>query len=247
MITDSIARQGRWFFRWRSYVLLGSAPLVLMVLAQPEPVELHFGRLADSIFEGLCIAIAFLGLAMRAYVVGHVPANTSGRNTTRQVAETLNTTGFYSLTRNPLYLANAITCMGIALFLQNVWFALLMLMFLIIYLERIIATEEAFLTEKFGDAYRQWAAEVPVFLPRLTGWQAPALPFSLRNVLKREYSSMFAVVATLFVLDQGREFLAERNVLVDPQWLAAFAVAAALYMGLRWTKKRTRLLNVEGR
>ena len=53
--------------------------------------------------------------------------------------------------------------MAIACFLQNVWFAVLMLLFLIIYLERIIATEEEFLTEKFGDAYRDWAAEVPAF------------------------------------------------------------------------------------
>jgi len=247
MIADSIARQGRWFFRWRSYVLLGFAPLALMVVMQPEPIEAAFGREADTLFESACIALAFLGLAIRAHVVGHVPAGTSGRNTVRQAADTLNTTGLYSFTRNPLYLGNAVIYMAIAFFLQNVWFAVLMLLFLIIYLERIIATEEKFLMGKFGDDYHHWAAEVPAFFPRTTGWRTPELPFSFRNVLRREYSGLFAIVAVFFVLDQSREYLAESRTAIDPDWLAALAAGALAYVLLRWAKKRTRLLDVAGR
>ena len=247
MIADSIARQGSWFFRWRSYVLLGFAPMVLLVVTQPEPIETSFGQLVDTLFETACIGLAFLGLAIRAHVVGHVPAGTSGRNTAKQVADTLNTTGLYSLSRNPLYLGNAVIYMAIACFLQNVWFAVLMLLFLIIYLERIIATEEKFLAEKFGDSYRTWAAEVPAFVPRRTGWRAPELRFSIRNVLRREYSGLFAIIAVFFVLDQSREYLAESRTVLDPDWLAAFAVGAFVYVALRWAKKHTRLLNVVGR
>jgi protein-S-isoprenylcysteine O-methyltransferase Ste14 len=247
MIADSMARQGNWFFRWRSYVLLGFAPLVLLVVTQPEPIETAFGEVADLLFESACIMLAFVGLAIRAYVVGHVPAHTSGRNTAKQIAETLNTTGLYSLTRNPLYLGNAVIYMAVACFLQNVWFAVLMLLFLIIYLERIIATEEKFLAEKFDDSYRRWVVEVPAFFPRLTGWRAPELPFSIRNVLRREYSGFFAIIAVFFVLDQSREYLAESKTSIDPDWLAALAVGALAYLMLRWAKKRTSLLNVAGR
>ena len=67
MIADSIARQGSWFFRWRSYVLLGFAPLALLVITQPEPIETAFGQVADTLFESACIALAFLGLAIRAH------------------------------------------------------------------------------------------------------------------------------------------------------------------------------------
>lgn len=247
MIADSIARQGNWLFRWRSYVLLGFTPLIMIVVSQPEPIEMRFGDLADGLFESACIALAFVGLAIRAYVVGSVPAGTSGRNTTKQIANTLNTTGLYSLGRNPLYLGNAVIYMAIAFFLQSVWFAVLMLLFLVVYLERIIATEEKFLTEKFGDDYRNWAAEVPAFFPRLTGWRAPELPFSLRNVLRREYSGFFAIIASFFVLDQSREYLAESRTVLDPDWLAALAIGALIYVALRWAKKRTRLLDVAGR
>lgn len=247
MVIDSLARQGRWFFRWRSYVLLGFSPLIMLIIAKPEPIEANFGQLADSTYEAACIALAFVGFAIRVFTIGFVPAGTSGRNARGQIADTLNTTGLYSLTRNPLYLGNAVSVMAVALFTQDFYFTLLMLLFLIVYLERIIATEESFLTQKFGDAYQRWSAETPAFLPRLSGWKRPELPFSLRNVLRREYSGFFAIIAIFFVMDQSREVLAEHVTTIDPSWLAALIVGAVIYLVLRTMKKRTRLLNVAGR
>ena len=247
MIAESLARHGSWFFRWRSYVLLGFVPLILLAIAGPEPIEATFGEFVDSSYEAFCIAIACSGLMIRALTVGFVPSGTSGRNTHRQIADALNTTGIYSLTRNPLYLGNAVSIMGIALFTQSLTVILVMLLFLVIYLERIIAAEEAYLSAKFGDAYLDWARRVPVFLPGLGGWQRPSLPLSLRTVLRREHSSMLAVLAPLFVIDQARDVIAARAMVVDTAWLAAFATALALYLTLVWMKKRTRLLHVPGR
>ncbi|MGB8874133.1 MAG: hypothetical protein WCC75_12145, partial [Desulfobaccales bacterium] len=45
---------------------------------------------------------------------GLPPRGTSGRNTQGQVAETLNTTGIYSLVRNPLYLGNFLIWLGLS-------------------------------------------------------------------------------------------------------------------------------------
>lgn len=247
MIGDTIARQGAWLFRWRSYILLGFLPLGLLAISKPEAIEVHFGEFADSLYETACIALAFLGLAIRAFTVAYVPIGTSGRNTSRQIADTLNTTGAYSLTRNPLYLGNAAVCVAIALFTQDLSFSILMILFLVIYLERIIATEERFLAGKFGAAYTEWAADVPVFFPRLHGWKRPELPFSIRNVLRREYSSLFAVVAVLFAIEAIRDKLVEREPGADPAWIGFFAFGAAAYLGLRWLKKHTTLLDVAGR
>lgn len=247
MISESLVRHGSWFFRWRSYVLLGFTPLILLAIAGPEPIETTFGELADTSYEALCIAIAFSGFLIRALTVGFVPSGTSGRNTHRQIADALNTTGMYSLTRNPLYLGNAVSIMGIGMFTQSLTVVLVMLLFLVIYLERIIAAEEAFLSAKFGDSYLDWARRVPVFLPRFSGWQRPSLPFSLRTVLRREHSSMLAVLAPLFIIDQARELLASTSPTPDTAWLVTFAVALAIYLTLVWMKKRTRLLHVPGR
>lgn len=247
MIRDSIVRQGAWLFRWRSYVLLGFAPLLYVVISGPEPIESHFGEAADFAYEAACTAIAFAGLAIRAFTIGFVPAGTSGRNTRRQIAETLNTTGPYSLTRNPLYFGNAVIYLGIALFTQNIYFVVMMTLFLIIYLERIIATEEDFLTKRFPESYPAWARDVPAFFPRLHGWKQPELDFSFRNVLRREYSGFFAIIATLFVIDSAREYLAEQATMIDQAWLTIFIAGAAIYILLRTLKKHTGLLTVDGR
>lgn len=246
MINDAIVRQGSWLFRWRSYILLGFTPLFVFAMLRPEPIEAHFGAFWDSVYEASCLALAFIGLGIRAFTVGFVPAGTSGRNTAGQVAETLNTTGPYSLTRNPLYFANAIIYVAVALFTQDFYVVIAMVLFLVIYLERIIANEERFLERKFGATYVQWAEAVPAFFPRLTGWRRPELPFSPRTALKREYSGLLAIVATFFVLDQGHEYITEQAP-VDTAWLLFFVTGAAIYLVLRTLKKHTHVLHQEGR
>ena len=247
MIAESLVRHGGWLFRWRSYVLLAFMPLVLLAMMQPEPVEVQFGEVADLIYESTCIAITFLGFGIRVLTAGFVPAGTSGRNTRRQIAAELNVTGMYSVTRNPLYLGNAVSIMGIALFTQSLTVVLAMVLFLVIYLERIIAAEESFLAEKFGQPYLDWVRDVPAFLPRLSGWKKPALPFSIRTVLRREHSTLMALLLPLFVLDQMRAYLNSDVPSLDPAWATAL-VAGSLVYGLRVVlKKRTRILNVRGR
>lgn len=246
MIDDALVRQGNWLFRWRSYILLGFTPLFVLAMLRPEPIETNFGSFWDSAYETACLALAFIGLGIRVFTVGFVPAGTSGRNTASQIAETLNTTGPYSLTRNPLYFANAIIYVAVALFTQDLYVVLAMVLFLVIYLERIIANEERFLERKFGEPYVQWADAVPAFFPRLAGWRRPELPFSARTALKREYSGLLAIVATFFVLDQGHEYITERAP-VDTAWLLFFVAGAAVYLILRTLKKHTHVLHQEGR
>lgn len=247
MLADTIADQGTWLFRWRSYVLLGFIPLGVYAISSPEPVEMSFGPLADAVWEVGCIALAFVGLAIRAVTVGHAPRGTSGRNTREQIAESLNTTGMYSVMRNPLYFGNVVIYMAIALFTQSLPFVLVMGLFLVIYLERIIATEERFLAAKFGDAYRTWTARVPVFLPAPSLWTAPALPFSFRNVLRREYSGLFAIVAAFTVIDYAHEAFGEGETAIGLAWSAFFLVGAVAYLTLRSLKKHTTILSVGGR
>jgi hypothetical protein len=85
------------------------------------------------------------------------------------------------------------------------------------------------------------------FIPRLRGYRSAALPFSFRNVLKREYSGLFALVIlfTAEVLEWG--WVATGRWHADPVWLSAAAVSAVLYLTLRTLKRRTRLLHVDGR
>ena len=154
-LREDMERQGRWLFRWRSYLPLLGIPLFIVALKQSGILENKFGDSVSDIWGICAIVISFLGLVVRSLTVGYTPRGTSGRNTKSQIAETLNTTGMYSISRNPLYLGNFIIVLGITLFIQVWWLALLVWFGFWLYYERIIFTEEEFLRNKFNDQDRK--------------------------------------------------------------------------------------------
>ena len=247
LIKDHLADMGETLFRWRSFVLTPFIPIVLFAIWQGEAIELRIGETLGEIYEGLCLLLVLAGVVLRAYTVGHVPARTSGRNTKGQVADALNTTGIYSVVRNPLYLANAIGYIGVALFTQWLWVAALMAVVLVVYFERIIAAEERFLLGKFGREYSDWVARTPAFFPRLSGWVPPALPFSWRTVFRREHPSWLSTTLMIYVLVMLSKWR-EGEALADATaWHAAMLTVISLQILMMALKKWTRFFRVEGR
>ncbi len=245
LLDESMRETGGRLFRWRSFVLLVFLPLIVLAVMRAEPIERTLGEFWGDLYELACIAVVLAGVALRALTVGFVPTRTSGRNTHGQVAESLNTSGMYSLTRNPLYLANSVMCMGVILFTQDLLLSLAFAFFLTIYYERIILAEEGFLLERFGEPYRAWAAEVPVFLPRLHGWRQPALPFSWRGVIRREYTTWLAAVIALGAIDLAAGWFGDE--IDDGAWPAVIAIAILCFFAIRLLKMRTGLLAEPGR
>lgn len=248
LLDRHLAQSGSVLFRWRSFVPLLFLPFLILALRQLEPVERFAGDAVGDAFEYLCLSIILAGLSLRAFTVGFVPGRTSGRNTGGQVADVLNTTGIYSLTRNPLYLRNCLAYVGVVLFTQDLLTAFLFTLMLALYYERIIMAEETFLLARFGEDYAAWTARVPALVPRLSGWRPPALPFSARTVLRREYPGWFAAVPALLVIEALGDLLeGETGALLDPGWAIAGLVALTVYVTLRTLKKRSTFLHVEGR
>ena len=165
-LSESMTKQGKFLFRWRSYLPLLAAPLFVLALQDSEYIEQTYGEFAGNLWQAACILLSFCGLFIRALVAGYAPRGTSGRNTRGQAAETLNTTGMYSIVRNPLYLGNFIIVLGILLFVQVWWLAFIAVLGFFFYYERIIFTEESFLGEKFGAAFLDWTKKTPIFFPR---------------------------------------------------------------------------------
>ncbi len=109
-------------------------------------------------WEYFCLGVSFLGLFVRVMTVAFVPRHTSGRNTKRQIAEDLNTSGIYSIVRHPLYLGNFLIGLGISLVRCVVATGDLQSCILAV-LRTDHVCREAFLRQKFGDVYRRWAAQ----------------------------------------------------------------------------------------
>jgi len=244
LLKDEMARSGRHMFRWRSYLPL--VPLLGVVYGLAHFSYLGDSEVLDVIWELLCLAVATCGLALRVLTVGFVPAHTSGRNTLKQNADVLNTTGAYSIVRHPLYLGNFFIWLGIALFPHDPWVVLVAVLAFWVYYERIMLAEEEFLQFRFGAAFTAWAGRSPAFLPAFRNWVPPALPFSGRTVLARESGTWFATIATFFALELAGDFFAGQAPHVDLGWLLLFLAGLLAYIVLRWMKKHDRL-DVEGR
>ena len=246
-LREDIEKQGEFLFRWRSYLPLLAIPLFILALRHSEYFERIFGDFANDFWEVFCVLVSFCGLVIRSLVAGYAPKGTSGRNTKGQLAETLNTTGMYSIVRNPLYLGNFVIVLGIFLFTEVWWFILIGVAGFLFYYERIIFAEEEFLRKKFGDVFLEWAKKTPAFLPRFKNWQKPALPFSFKTVLRREHSTFFAIVASFTFLDIAVDYFAEKKLEINVGWIIFFFVSLIIYLTLRILKKKTKLLDVEGR
>lgn len=246
-LTDHMSHTGASLFRWRSYLPLLFVPFLIVAAFRGEQIERAYGETVGDIYEIFCIGLVILGQMLRIVTVGHVPRGTSGRNVQGQLAEALNTTGIYSVVRNPLYLANCIMYLGVALFSQSLIVALVMALVLLPYYERIIAAEETFLSAKFGAVYDDWAARTPAFFPRLSGWVPSALPFSWRTVIRREQASVFGAVVALYLLELGLHKLGGGDEPMSPLWHWALAVAIVLEIAAHLAKTRTKLLAVDGR
>ena len=73
-----------------------------------------------------------------------------------------------------------------------------------LYYERIMFAEERYLERQFGEEYLDWSQRVPAFIPRFRQFQKSTIPFSLKTVLRREYSGVFALVLGFTLVDYTR-------------------------------------------
>jgi protein-S-isoprenylcysteine O-methyltransferase Ste14 len=247
-LREDLEKQGNWLFRWRSYLPLLIVPLFITALFTSVSIQQEGSESGVKYWEVFCFLFSMLGFAIRCLTVGFVPEGTSGRNTREQIASELNTTGIYSIVRHPLYLGNLTIIFGLLLFIKVFWFAAIGGLFFILYYERIAFAEEEFLRRKFGAPYLEWAERTPAFLPRFKNWNQPSLTFSLRKVLKDEYSGFFALIASFCSL------VVVRGILVNPRkpqiplgWVMLFCAGLITYLTLRTLKKKTKILEVPGR
>ncbi|MDZ4821797.1 MAG: isoprenylcysteine carboxylmethyltransferase family protein [Planctomycetota bacterium] len=245
-LQTELESQGVWLFRWRSYLPFAFVPVLAVALIgmQRWPFDSHSFH---ELWEYVCLGISASGLFIRAFVVGYVPAGTSGRNTRQQVAESLNTSGIYSVVRHPLYLGNCLIVLGAMMVPFEWWLPVLYVMGFWLYYERIMYAEEAFLRRKFGAEFDHGAAETPAFVPRLSGWRSATSPFSFRNVLKREYTGMLVVVLLHVSIEILEHAVIENQVVIDSFWGTLLVCGVAAYLALRTLKRRTFLLETPGR
>lgn len=246
-IHDLLVAQGKTLFRWRSFIPFLLLIPAVMAIKNSSFIQDKFGDQIEDMATYICYYVSMAGLVLRCYTIATVAPGTSGRSTRHLKAESLNTTGMYSIVKNPLYLANMIIATGILMTFKVWWFVVIGLLAFWIYIERVIATEEGFLREKFGDAYDDWSRRTPIFFPDFRLWKKPAAPFSFKRILRREYHALFVIGISFFIVEFVTDVVVQKESLAswradDLFWLLQALIATILFVVLRNLKKRTGLI-----
>ena len=232
-LQEELEVQGNWLFQrrgWLPYTIL-AVGLGVFAYVQTHP-EAHFLKERHWWAYGwVCLAVSLVGLAIRAFTVGHAARRTSGRNTAGQVADELNTSGIYATVRHPLYVGNFLMWLGPAMLTGHAWFLAVFCLAYWLYYERIMYAEEQFLRGKFGERYVAWASGVPAFLPRVSAYRGADLAFDWPKVLRREKTGLLALAATFLAFDLLGRYLRDAEPSVDPA-LLAFALLSLAYYAL---------------
>jgi protein-S-isoprenylcysteine O-methyltransferase Ste14 len=151
--------------RWRiAEVVFGVPFLVALLLQWAVPASLPRGPFGPAFVVGgtalIALGVTIIFLARRDLARQGQPTD-PGRPTSQIV-----TTGMFSISRNPLYLGVTCFLAGVALALNLPWVLILLLPSLVACHFVLIAPEERYLSARFGDEYRAYAATVHRWLGR---------------------------------------------------------------------------------
>lgn len=243
-LIHSFEKSGNILFRHR-----GPIPAILFLLAIPVVYFTNIegiNPLIINIITIIAILISMSGFLIRAYSIGTTPSGTSGRNTKEQVAEALNKKGIYSIVRHPLYLGNYLIWIGIVIFTFNIYYIIIVSLAFWLYYERIMFAEERFLERKFGEEYLKWSLKVPAFVPAFKNFRKSEIPFSIKTVLRREYSGFLAIIFGYFFIDNLRYYFIYQSFDYSRISIFVFLVSLIITLTLR-TLKHSNKLNEKGR
>lgn len=241
-VSSFTIRYGHFLFKRRNLVF----PIVLLILlAGLRPVEPLGSARLDFWLDVLGLMVALLGQGIRVLVIGLAYIRRGGRNK-RVHAERLVTEGIFAHCRNPLYVGNLLILAGLFIIHNNPWVYAIGGAFFLYGYHAIVAAEEAFLQDKFGDDYLAYRERVNRWLPQLS--QLPqtlrSMQFHWRRVVAKDYSSAYAwMVAAILVLFYEIELRSSwPDNLASLLGLSVALFASTLVFLIAWRLKKTRRL-----
>lgn len=230
-VLERLHADGRRLFVRRSLVPLALLPVLILFLPESFEAEAQLGPSWSVVCQGLALAIALGGIAIRVFTVAVAPDGNSSRETRHLRATSLTTTGAYSVVRHPLYVGNGLMWLGVAASTRVWWLVLITVLAFWLYIERIMLVEETYLEHSFGARFRQWASRTPAFVPRLSAWQRPEGALSWRRVLS-EHNGLLTVAAAFFTIQFLEDFFyageSVSRIAGEHRALIVFVIVAAL-------------------
>jgi protein-S-isoprenylcysteine O-methyltransferase Ste14 len=188
---------GHWLFQHRTAIPVPFAFALLLTPIGRSPVS--------AVVAGIGVVVTLAGEVIRLWGVHHIGAISRTR---ADRLGALVDTGPFALVRNPLYIGNIALWVGFALTARLAWMAPLIALILALEYHAIVKWEEQFLVSRLGEAYRQYAARVPRWIPgstrgargerrtnqfRAAGAAISAVAFSWKETLFSERGTLIAI------------------------------------------------------
>lgn len=174
-----MAKATNFWIRWR--VRIGyPVALVYLALARPTPRSLIIGA-----------GIGVLGLSIRAWAAGHLRKH-----------QALAVGGPYAYTRNPLYFGSVILAVGLVVASASIWAAIAVAAYLVAFYPAVMRREETELHVHYGESFQKYAADVPLFWPRLRKFETPGAERFSGNLYRqnREYQAAIGLAVGIVLL-----------------------------------------------
>jgi protein-S-isoprenylcysteine O-methyltransferase Ste14 len=124
----------------------------LMPLPLTPPELLAIGWTAGGALVAIGVAIMATGIRNFSRADTPVPSN--------QAVRALVTTGIHGWSRNPIYVGMLLLYAGIGIAARSPWVLILALPLFVILRYGVVAREEAYLEQRFGETYRDYKAHV---------------------------------------------------------------------------------------
>ena len=136
------------------YVLIFIAAVLIQKKFPIQDEFFHMKSIKSAGVILLIIAFFFLFRSLRQFFL------TKNTVVLIKPAKSLQTTGIYSITRNPMYVGLAIVYLGITCFFGNWWNIIFFPLLILIVQEYIIRREEKYLEIEFKEEYLQYKNKV---------------------------------------------------------------------------------------
>jgi protein-S-isoprenylcysteine O-methyltransferase Ste14 len=114
---------------------------------------------AHTISAVIASTLVLIGLALAAAAISNFSRAGTPVPTT-EPTRVLVTTGIHAWTRNPIYVGLFAVYVGIAIAVRSPWILILALPLAIVMRYGVVAREETYLEQRFGDTYRNYKARV---------------------------------------------------------------------------------------
>ena len=159
-------------------------PLVgAVILSTPR---IHQGTRLDVTADLVAWLLLGGGLIIRLWATAYI----GGRK-----SHALVTGGPYAFCRHPLYVASFLIVLSLATFLHSLTLLAVVAVLVAVYIVVLVPSEERHAIECFGEAYRQYMAATPRFIPRWRWEDRPGIVEVKIGPFLRECSRAYGLIA----------------------------------------------------